>query len=132
MMISLKASSPVEVHGLDEVAGLDRDPAGLPLEALVVRHAGVDADEDTVALPLSFPPAAPGGVRGGGRGLIPMPLGDRGESRGGGGEKLFLRRESCGQDVGQVGRWQKKERAELYSDLFIKEREERSILVSCP
>ena len=132
MMISLKASSPVEVHGLDEVARLHRDPAGLPLEALVVRHAGVDADEDTVALPLSFPPAAPGGVRGGGRGLIPMPLGDRGESRGGGGEKLFLRRESCGQDVGQVRRWQKKERAELYSDLFIKEREERSILVSCP
>ena len=37
---------PVKVHGLDEVARLDRDPAGLTLQALVVRHAGVDADED--------------------------------------------------------------------------------------
>ena len=121
-MMSLKVSSPIEVHGLDEVARLDRDPAGLPLEALVVRHAGVDADEDAIALPLSFLPAASGD------GLIPMPLGDRGESRGGGGEKLFLRRESCGQDVGQVGRWQKRER-ERASYLL---REERSILVSCP
>ena len=61
-------NSPVNVHGLDEVARLDRDPAGLPLEGLVVRHSGVDADKDlfSLAAPLSFLPALGG---------LPMPLG---------------------------------------------------------
>ena len=109
----ISANSPVEVHGLDEVAGLDRDPAGLPLEALVVRHAGVDPHKEQPLLlfvlspPLPSLLLAPGGRRRHRR--PPMPLGDAGESRGGRGEKLFIGREGGGQGVGQVGRWQKKE-----------------------
>ena len=88
----------------------------------MVRQAGVDSDKDLLlrlGAPLSFLSAF---------GRLPMPLGYRGESPGGGGQKLFLRRENCGQDAGQVRRWQKRERDSV---LFIKGRESStSILVS--